>query len=85
MALIPCPACGREVSDAAAACPACGHPIAGAPNRAGGSFKEALTRPEAVRSGFTVLGLFVTVPWIARILAFLAAIALAAFVVWQKA
>lgn len=28
MRLIPCPACGREVSDQAAACPQCGHPIA---------------------------------------------------------
>lgn len=27
MALIRCPECSREVSDAASACPACGHPI----------------------------------------------------------
>lgn len=27
MALIACPACGREVSDAATACPHCGHPL----------------------------------------------------------
>lgn len=31
MALIACPECGREVSDAAPACPACGYPVARAP------------------------------------------------------
>ena len=30
MPLLPCPACGREVSAAAAACPQCGQPIVGA-------------------------------------------------------
>jgi TM2 domain-containing membrane protein YozV len=29
MALIKCPECGKEVSNAAVACPSCGHPIAG--------------------------------------------------------
>lgn len=27
MALINCPECGKQVSDAAVSCPACGHPI----------------------------------------------------------
>lgn len=27
MALVPCPDCGREVSDAAPACPQCGRPM----------------------------------------------------------
>ena len=71
MALIPCPACARQVSEAAVACPNCGHPIAGGQ---GGTFKQALTRPEAVKSGFTVLGVFVAAPWIARILALILAI-----------
>lgn len=93
MALIPCPACGRQVSEAAVACPACGHPIAGAPKEAAsekgpkggaGSFKEALTRPETVRQGVTVLGVFIAAPWIARVIAVLAFVALAMFVVWQK-
>lgn len=30
MALAPCPECGREISDLAAACPHCGAPRAGA-------------------------------------------------------
>ncbi len=80
MALIPCPACGRQVSEAAPSCPSCGHPVAGRP----GSFKDALTRPESVKSGFTVLGLFVAAPWIARIIALLLFVALAAWVVAQR-
>lgn len=84
MALIACSACGHQVSEAAVSCPSCGHPTATAPAQRGGTFKEALTRPDAVKSGFTVLGIFVAAPWVARILAFLVAIALAAFVVWQK-
>nr|WP_314436827.1 hypothetical protein [uncultured Brevundimonas sp.] len=88
MALIPCPACDRQVSSAAPTCPACGHPIASAPitgsPSAGGSFKEALTRPEAVKSGFTVLGVFVAAPWIARVLALLLFVILAIVVVIYK-
>lgn len=83
MALIPCPACARQVSEAAPTCPGCGHPIA-AP-QVGSSrpatFKDALTRPESVQSGFTVLGLYVTAPWIARIIAMVLFVALAAWVV----
>lgn len=81
MALIPCPACARQVSEAAVACPNCGHPIAG---DAGGTFKRALTRPEAVKSGFTVLGVFVAAPWIARVLAVVAFVILAIVVVVNK-
>ena len=83
MALIPCPACAHQVSAVAPTCPNCGHPIASAPS-AGGSFKEALTRPEAVKSGFTVLGVFVAAPWIARILALLLFVILAIVVVIYK-
>ena len=70
MALIPCPACSNQVSEAAVACPRCGHPIAGAPR--GGTFKDALTRPDAIKNGITVLGVFVAAPWIARVIAVLA-------------
>jgi uncharacterized membrane protein YvbJ len=85
MALIPCPACARQVSEAAVACPNCGHPIAGAGGvRAPGTFKDALTRPEAVKSGFTVLGVFVAAPWIARVLALLLFVILAIVVVVNK-
>lgn len=83
MALITCPACQRQVSKAAIACPGCGHPIADR-GAVDSSFKHALTRPQSIRSGFTVLGLFVTAPWIARILALLVVAALAAWVVAVK-
>ncbi len=84
MALIPCPACGRQVSQAAVACPNCGHPIVGEAARQSGTFKEALTRPETVKSGITVLGAFVAAPWIARVLAVVAFVILAIVVVVNK-
>ena len=82
MALISCPTCARQVSEAAPTCPGCGHPIAA--QRGDGTFKDALTRPDAVKSGFTVLGLFVTAPWIARVLALFLFVGLAAWVVAHK-
>lgn len=81
MALIPCPVCARQVSEAAPTCPGCGHPIA-APRSS--TFKDALTQPDAVKSGFTVLGLYVTAPWIARVLALVLFVGLAAWVVANR-
>ena len=46
-----------------------GHPVAAAGEGRVGSFKEALTRPDTVKSGLTVLGVFVAAPWIARVVA----------------
>ncbi|WP_243049348.1 zinc-ribbon domain-containing protein [Dyella sp. RRB7] len=46
MALIKCPDCGTDVSDAAPACPKCGRPIAVTPS----SFKVAADREEKKRS-----------------------------------
>lgn len=56
MALIPCPECGRKISDAAPSCPQCGHPMK----------KESLDSPlTAVRSGLETsywrLGAFLVV------------------------
>lgn len=84
MALIPCPACGRQVSDAAPTCPGCGHPVA-APKGQASTFKDALTHPDTVRSGITVLGIFVAAPWIARVLAVVLFVILAIVVVVNKA
>ncbi|RYG58037.1 MAG: zinc ribbon domain-containing protein [Alphaproteobacteria bacterium] len=84
MALIPCPACARQVSQAAPTCPGCGHPIARPSGEASSSFKSALTRPDAVKQGFTVLGIFVAGPWIARIIALALFVGLAIVVVLQK-
>ena len=50
----------------------------------GGTFKQALTRPEAVKSGFTVLGVFVAAPWIARILTLILFVILAIVMVVNK-
>ena len=83
MALIPCPACGHRVSEAAPTCPSCGHPVAGSAARPG-TFKEALTRPEAVKNGITVLGVFVAAPWLARVLAIALFVVLAIVVVVNK-
>lgn len=82
MALMPCPACGRQVSEAAPTCPGCGHPIAasGKPE----TFGAALTRPDAVRRGITVLGIFVAAPWIARIIALALFVILAIVVIVNK-
>lgn len=68
MALIPCPACGRQVSTAAPTCAGCGHPIAGANN--------------ADLAGKAIGGIaaWLVAPWIARgIFAAVAVIALFAF------
>jgi len=83
MALIPCPACGRQVSEAAPTCPGCGHPVA-APHGRSSTFRDALTRPDTVKSGFTVLGVFVAAPWIARVLAVALFVILAIVVVVNK-
>lgn len=70
MALIACPECQKQVSDAAPACPHCGYPVQGA----------ALPGQPVLRNaGFwkhaaTVLGLAATAPWIARALALVAAV-----------
>lgn len=45
MALVPCPECGRQVSEAAPACPGCGFPVAG---RLAG---EAVLRGDRTPSG----------------------------------
>lgn len=83
MALIACPACGRQVSEAAPTCPGCGHPIA-RPYAQPNTLKDALTRPEAVRSGLNVLGVFVAAPWIARVIAVALFVVLAIVVVVNK-
>jgi uncharacterized membrane protein YvbJ len=83
MALIPCPACGRQLSEAAPTCPGCGHPVA-APHGQSNTFKDALMRPEAVKNGITVLGVFVAAPWIARVIAMALFVILAIVVIVNK-
>ena len=83
MALISCPACGHQVSEAAPMCPGCGHPVA-APQGKPSTFKDALTRPDTVKNGITILGIFIAAPWIARVLAMALFVILAIVVIVNK-
>lgn len=59
MSLIACPACEKQVSEAAAACPHCGHPIASAPAAAPTPAAPAATPSEDGGFGiFKMLGWF---------------------------
>ncbi|WP_091570333.1 zinc-ribbon domain-containing protein [Oryzisolibacter propanilivorax] len=71
MALIHCPACGREVSEQAQACPGCGHPL-----RAAGS---GLAGAPVWQRLAWVLGTWLVTPWLARLVVALAVCVLAYF------
>jgi len=49
MALVICPDCSSQVSDAAPACPRCGRPIAGSDNRRTSSERDAVASPDTSR------------------------------------
>lgn len=72
MALVACPECGHQVSTLARSCPSCGAPVAaGAP--------EPARREPVVTSGLlgkvvAVIGAWLVVPWVVRMVAFLAGI-----------
>lgn len=70
MALIDCPDCGRPVSPRAPSCPNCGAPIAAAGRPAG----PRLVTPSLLGRLAAVLGAWLVLPWVARLLAFLAGI-----------
>jgi hypothetical protein len=50
MALIQCPECGAQVSNAAPACPKCGYPVATMPAQAEGAASAAATPPLSTTS-----------------------------------
>lgn len=60
MALINCPDCGTEVSDAAAACPKCARPIAAAPRVR----PSSSTQTKGVSAGFAALVFLALGGWI---------------------
>jgi hypothetical protein len=67
MSLVPCPECGRSVSTSANSCPGCGHPL-----------RQAAESPSGwIGKAATVLGAWLIAPWVARLLAFVAACAVA--------
>jgi hypothetical protein len=62
MALIKCPECGKDVSDAAAACPHCGHPIRQAAPAIAAAGDAAAAKKPATGAGkgcLTVIGIMV--------------------------
>lgn len=69
MALVACSECGKQVSTLAANCPSCGAPVAG-------GARPPLVNASVVGKVVTALGAWLVVPWIVRLLAFLAGIAM---------
>jgi hypothetical protein len=57
MALIPCPACGRDVSVEAVACPQCGHPLAKSPPQSEASAVPARVENHKPSSAMTFTGI----------------------------
>ncbi len=74
MALIDCPDCGHRVSPRAPTCPNCGAPIAAT----GRTADQRLVTPGLLGRLATMLGAWLVFPWVVRLLAFLAGIALLA-------
>ena len=73
MALVACSECGKQVSTLATSCPSCGAPVNG------GGDGSAARREPVVNAGLlgklvTAMGAWLVIPWIARLLVFLAGI-----------
>jgi len=75
MALIACPECGKQVSTQAATCPSCGAPGPGSTAPAAGR-REPLVNAGLLGKIAAVVGAWLVVPWVVRLLAFLAGIAM---------
>ena len=71
MALVACTECGKQVSTQASTCPSCGAPVAGGPVR-----REPVVNAGLLGKVAAVVGAWLVVPWIVRLLAFLAGIAM---------
>lgn len=76
MALMSCPECQREISTRAATCPSCGYPIASDKAQASGDAWRSPSVWSKVVVGLTAWAVF---PWIARVVAFVAACVVAYF------
>lgn len=73
MALVSCSECGREVSTLAAACPHCGAPV-GRGNATSREARGPIVTPGLLGKVATMIGAWLVVPWIVRVLAFVAGI-----------
>ena len=69
MALVACSECGKQVSTQAASCPSCGAPVNG-----GSARREPVVNAGLLGKVVTAVGAWLVVPWIARLLVFLAGI-----------
>ena len=81
MPLVPCPSCGNEVSDQAAACPQCGHPL-----KSSVGVQTGPTSPpkKSMSTGCIVgLVLLAMVPVFVAVIGILAAIAIPNFLKFQ--
>ncbi|WP_038218051.1 zinc ribbon domain-containing protein [Xenophilus azovorans] len=67
MALVACPECGHQVSTLAKACPQCGAPPPGART------SEPVITGGLLGKLATVLGAWLVMPWVVRLLTFIAA------------
>lgn len=70
MALIDCAECGKKVSTLAASCPSCGAPVPGEANH------EPMVTAGLLGKIAALFGAWVIVPWVVRLIAFLAGIVL---------
>lgn len=75
MALVACSECGKQVSTLAANCPSCGAPVAGR-TAAAGDRQPPLVNAGVLGKAVVALGAWLVVPWVVRLLAFLAGIAM---------
>lgn len=71
MALVACSECGKQVSTLAANCPSCGAPV-----NASGTRREPVVDAGLLGKVVTALGAWLVLPWVFRLLAFLAGIAM---------
>ncbi|RYF32898.1 MAG: zinc ribbon domain-containing protein [Comamonadaceae bacterium] len=72
MALVACSECGKQVSTQAASCPSCGAPVNG--GAAGTARREPVVNASLLGKLVTAMGAWLVIPWIARLLVFLAGI-----------
>lgn len=80
MALIRCPECSREVSSHAPACPGCGYPLQAGTARSGAPAPQPAWQSPSVWGRIaTVLGAWMIVPWLARLIFAVGALVLGYF------
>lgn len=68
MSLVACPECAHQVSTRAFTCPGCGYPMpTPAGSSAAGSAIHAGNAASIAKTAGTVAGIWLTAPWVARL------------------